>query len=307
MDDSLTGDSGSAPASRIGVVISTLGRAASLQHLLEDLAAQTRPPAIVIVCDQSTFADGSAAGELSVEAVCGRFAAVLPLERVTSQRGLSRGRNAGVAALAGRADYVFFPNDTSRVASDFFARFTPDENAQIVAGHYRDDAGVRRDFPAETVPVSKGNVWRVMEAAMLVRVDAVLAAGGFDEHLGSGADSPWQSGEGTDLLLRMSASGARVHFDPDLEVRGVRETDGLDGAARRRKLRAYGRGYGHILREWDFGARRAWAAVLGGLTLGVRQPGRFSVGDGLVVGLGRAEGVMNRLLGDARRTTAVDR
>ena len=291
----------STPAT-VGVVISTLGRVDALDALLGDLAAQTRAPLVVAVCDQS---DNGAAG--GVSAVCDAHRAALDIRLVRSPRGLSRGRNAAAAAVRGEADYLFFPNDTSRLAPDVLERFRPSANVEAFAGQYRDALGPRTHFEAGLLQLAKNNVWLAMEPALFVRSDVFLGSGGFDESIGSGASTPWQSGEGTELLLRLGEAGGRIQFDPDLVVEGVPENAGLDRSERQRKLRAYGRGYGHILREWNYGARRRWAAVLGGFALGIRQPRRFTLGDGWHVGLGRAEGIMNRTLGTPTPTTAVDR
>lgn len=285
----------------VGVVISTLGRTDALDALLGDLAAQTRPPLVVAVCDQS---DGSGR---TVAEVCNVHRARLDIRVVTSPRGLSRGRNAAATAVRGETDYLFFPNDTSRLAPDVLEHFRPRDNVEAFAGQYRDAHGPRTHIEAALLHLGKNNVWAAMEPALFVRSDAFAASGGFDESIGSGASTPWQSGEGTELLLRLGEAGGRIQFDPDLVVEGVPENEGLDRAQRQRKLRAYGRGYGHILREWNYGARRRWAAVLGGFALGIRQPRRFTLGDGWHVGLGRAEGIMNRTLGTPTTTTAVDR
>ncbi len=289
----------------VGVVISTLGRVDSLDRLLGDLASQTTPPVAVAICDQSAHAASSEAR--TVAEVCDSYRDALDLRVVSSPRGLSRGRNAAAAALLGDADYLFFPNDTSRLEPSLFSRFAPRENAEAVAGEYRDALGPRNSIDPSLTPLEKSNVWAAVEPALFVRADVFAAAGGFDEGIGSGARSPWQSGEGTELLLRLGAVGGRIHFDPSLVIEGIPENEGLDRGQRQRKLRAYGRGYGHILREWDYGARRRWGSVLGGFTLGIRQPRRYSLGDGWHVGLGRAEGVMNRILGTPTSMSAVDR
>jgi hypothetical protein len=290
------------PRPSVGVVISTLGRVEPLDRLLGDLARQSRLPLAVAVCDQS---DGH--GSRTVAEVCGAHRSTLDIRLVSSPRGLSRGRNAAAAALQGEADYLFFPNDTSRLAPGLLAAFAPADKVEAVAGEYRDALGARTQFEAGLLPLGKNNVWLAMEPALFVRSDVFAAVGGFDERIGSGAASPWQSGEGTELLLRLGEAGGRIQFDPRLVVEGVPENEGLNRTERGRKLRAYGRGYGHILREWNYGARRRWGAVLGGFTLGIRQPRRFTLGDGWHVGLGRAEGIMNRTLGSRAPTTAVDR
>lgn len=284
------------------MVVSTLGRLDALDNLLRDLADQTERPHAVAVCDQGT---PGADGARDVESVCAAHRGTLDIHVVRSARGLSRGRNAAAAVVAAEVDYLFFPNDTSRVASDFLARVDAAGEPHVIAAQYRDTLGPRTSFNAATVPIDPANAWLAMEPAMLVRSDEFQSLGGFDVDLGSGAATPWQSGEGTELLLRLARDGARVRFAPDLVVTGVVESEGLSGAERRRKLRAYGRGYGHILRVWNYGARRRLAAVIGGFTLGLRHPSRFSLRDGWHVGLGRAEGAMNRLLG--RSLTAVDR
>jgi hypothetical protein len=62
--------------------------------------------------------------------------------------------------------------------------------------------------------------------------------------MGTGAASPWQSDDGTDLLLTLMAKGGRVQSRPAIVVLGRGERKGLSADALVAKHRAYARGTG---------------------------------------------------------------
>ena len=82
---------------------------------------------------------------------------------------------------------------------------------------------------------------------MILKRQVIEDAHGFDEEIGTGARTPWQSGEGTDLLLRvLDRRPLLVRWLPQVTVTGVRQAHGLTESEARRKLRAYGRGFGYV-------------------------------------------------------------
>jgi hypothetical protein len=76
---------------------------------------------------------------------------------------------------------------------------------------------------------------------MFVTPEVFKNAGGFDVQLGTGSNSAWQSGEGTDFLLRMLRGPHFRGFDwlPDLVINGISDSHGLSSQECRQKLRAY--------------------------------------------------------------------
>ncbi|MGN6408292.1 MAG: glycosyltransferase family 2 protein [Curtobacterium sp.] len=267
-------------AVRFGVAISTVGARAGLAELLDDLAQQTLPPARVVVADQS-------GGRVQLPS-----GLPLRLDRIDSAGGLSAGRNAAVAELGSEVDYLVFPNDTSRLPRDLLERL-----AAVVPGHdvaaltYLNPDGPRYRFEAGPRLLDPENVWQIIEPAMALSVGAMQRAGAFDVGLGTGSAGPFQSGEGTDLLLRLIRDRpTSCLFLPDLAVLGPTEGEGLSPRDRRRKLRGYARGYGRVLRLHRYGALRLARSVAGALTLPVRSPERFGLLDGLRIAVGRVAG-----------------
>src|SRR5690349_9524793 len=79
-------------AMNLGLVVSTLGRTEPLERLLRSLAPQVGPDDRIVLVAQDN--------RDQVERLAARFrGADVAIDVTTSERGASRGRNAGVAAL----------------------------------------------------------------------------------------------------------------------------------------------------------------------------------------------------------------
>lgn len=280
-----------APNPRIGVAVTTVGRWEPLRALLGDLAAQTRPPAAVAIAHH----DPADAPEL--DALVASFSDTLTLRTVISARGISHGRNAAAAALGDDVDWLWFPNDTSRVDADFLERVSQHcaASATVCAGRLVDREGPRNPLPAPGTPLTKRSAWGAIEPATVFRRNAFAAAGGFDPHRGSGADTPWQSAEGPDLLLRMAAAdGFTIVWADDIVVHAQTEFAHLPPDERRRKLRNYGRGAGNVLRTWHYPLWYKTAHLVAAALMPLRNPAKFGPRDALALLIGRAEGLVGR-------------
>jgi GT2 family glycosyltransferase len=88
---------------------------------------------------------------------------------------------------------------------------------------------------------------------IFVKRSLLAEIGGFDERLGVGAQTPFQSGEEADLLLRAIERGKQLTYFPDIVVHHdqVDKQITLTHAARAAK---YGRGFGALLRKHRFGS-----------------------------------------------------
>lgn len=223
---------------RVGVVISTIGRASKLDLLFESLAGQTHKPHQVVLVDQST------GGEVS--AAVSRWEGRLPLRRVTSERGVSLGRNVGWQALDG-AEVVVFPDDDITLGADALAAISFEfANSNIVALGGRLASGNRIAFNGERAYFNRRDVWtKTIESTTFYRMSALHAAGGFDVTLGVGCPTQWQSGEGTDLLLRVMEQGPAL-YEPSIVL--TEHMDPVPLADYLRKVRKYGRGTGRVYR-----------------------------------------------------------
>lgn len=276
---------------RIGVAVTTVGRWDALRELLGDLASQSQRPHTVGI------AHHDAAQSADLDAVVAAFADTLNIRTVLSPRGISNGRNAAAEAIADDVDWLWFPNDTSRVDDDFLEQIarhcTPPTT--VVAVQLVDREGPRNPLPAPGTEPTRRTVWGAMEPATLFRRDAFQAVGGWNLSLGSGADTPWQSGEGPDLLLRMADRGdMSVAWVGDIVVHAQTEFAHLPPQERRRKQRSYGRGAGYVLRTWDYPLWYKAAHLVAAALMPIRNPQKFGIGEGFALLVGRTEGVLGR-------------
>jgi hypothetical protein len=291
-------------AMNLGLVVSTLGRAEPLERLLGSLSAQVQPDDRLVLVAQDNLE--------GVERLAARFRAdAFAIEVTTSPRGASRGRNAGVAALPPGERLLQFPNDTTWFP-DGSVEAIRDAAGGAAAGALTviDEHGPKFTIPPIGTRLDRWNVWSVIEMGLLMRRSVFEELGGFDPDLGTGALTPWQAGEATDLLLRLSErrpdlASAFAWLPPEVAVGGIADPAGLSKQERRRKLRAYGRGLGRLVMRHRYPWWWRLAFLVGGLAFGLRHRATNTVGDGWWVFAGRAEGMLGRTFGG--QATAVAR
>jgi len=291
----------------LGLVVSTLGRVEPLQRLLDSLAGRLGAGDELVIVAQRNLDE--------VEALVGRFDAGAGRATVTtSDPGAARGRNHGVATLDAAADpLLVFPNDTTWFpAGSLEALRALPEATRLAAMTVVDEHGPKFELPSPGSPFDRWNAWSVIEMGLLVRRSVFDAVGGFDPDLGTGAPTPWQAGEATDLLLRIAdrepdATAAIAWLPPSVAVGGIADAHGLAPSDRRRKLRAYGRGLGLVVTRWRYPWPWRVAFVGGGLAFGVRHGRDYGVLDGWWVFLGRLEGALGRTFGRPSPVEAVRR
>lgn len=198
----------------VDLVVGTVGRAAALRELLDSLAAQTHPPARVIVVDQSA--------DDAVREVVESHPGGLEIVRLSSAPGLSRARNAGLSAAT--AALVGFPDDDCAYPADLLGRvaaaFAAEARLELLTGRTADPSGLASErWPDEARTIVATDVWHAgNSASTFVRRALLDRVGPFDERLGLGSGTPWTSGEDIDLLLRALAVGAVARQDPSLVV-----------------------------------------------------------------------------------------
>lgn len=284
---------------RIALVVTTLGRIDPLTRLFDSLDGQLEAGDRVVVVAQD-HAD-------AVRALAAAYSASFPVEVITSPRGLSIGRNAGVASLpSGEDPMVMFPNDNSWFAEGMISRIRLLAPGIGIGGlTVVDEEGPKFILPPPGTPLDRWNVWNAIEPGFLIRRSVVDRLGGFDPELGTGAATPWQAGEGTDLLLRALHRGQAEGFvwgPADTHVGGVGQSAGLGAAERRRKIRAYGRGTARILARWHYPWWWCAAFAAAGLLVGVRHRSAHRPLDGWWSFLGRVEGLLGRTVGSSSMT-----
>lgn len=230
----------------VSLVVSTIGRPAALDRLLDSLDRQPEAARIeLVVVDQS--ADQACAELVRTRAVRG------PWTVTTSGRGASVGRNHGLRSAT--APVVGFPDDN--------CWYAPDTITQVLAA-LRDGPGLggvsARQATADggpsmlrwlthPAPVTRSNFMRTTICSTLfLRRDLLDVVGPFDESIGVGSPYGIGAGEESDLVLRVLASGGSIAYRPDITVFQDDDRAEITGEFVDKMLR-YGVGNGHLWRR----------------------------------------------------------
>lgn len=285
-------------APRFSLIVATLGRLAPLDRLLASLAAQQFRDFEVIVVDQNR--------ELDLGPTLSRWCGPLALRHIRAPqlRGVSAARNLGWRAALGRA--LIFPDDDCWYPRDYLRRvdwMLAVTSAAVLTGRAADSAGrtINGRFGERFADIRRGNVFTSqIEWNMAVSARLMRRLGGYDEGISLGGDTPWQGGEGYDLVLRAIAAGGRCVYHPDLVGHHDELPVAFPDAAMAAKGRAYGRGLGFVLRKHGFGVaaigwwlmRSAANLVISAATLRPLRVRYFAFQL-----LGRAEGWLGMTLG----------
>jgi len=197
------------------LIVATYGRAEVLAPLVASLGAQTYGSFEVIVADQNT--DDRVAHLIEPLRASGKLGAHLRMP----EPNLSAARNAGLAVARGQ--YAVFPDDDCWYDPETLAEAA----ACLEASPELDGLAARwAESPLEPGDLSIGPIspdairkfrgGNVASITLILKRDAVLSVGGFDERIGVGR---WYgSGEETDLVLALIARGYRIAHAPDVIV-----------------------------------------------------------------------------------------
>jgi len=233
----------------ISMVASTLGRDVEMRLLLDTLRAQEDDRFELIVVDQN--ADDRLVPILSEYR--GRF----PIQHIkSSEKGLDRGRNLGARHATG--EWLLFPDDDSWYPADFLKtlrHLIATEPADIYSGRSlnKDGKEIMVSFLGEDAEISRANIWHVLiEWVIVFRAETYRNAGGFDEDLGAGSGTPWNSGEGQDLVLRCLSQGAKGLFRRALYGFHPEEQPSANPDAHIAKMHGYSRGKGFVMRRHGY-------------------------------------------------------
>jgi glycosyltransferase involved in cell wall biosynthesis len=280
---------------KISLIVATLGRSSELYKLFDSLAGQDRSDFEVIVVDQNL-------DERLKRLVQGNWPFPVNWIHSANIRGASRARNIGWKVA--RGELIVFPDDDCWYPPWLLSRgekLLSARRTDVLTGRAADEAGndINGRYAQDAHRIDRSNVWiSGIEWMMMFRKTALLAVGGFDENIGVGAATPWQSCEAQDILLRIMDGGLTCSFDPSFYGHHLK-FDEIPPRMMQAKGRAYGRGLGYVLRLHHYGiiaaanwigrplARLLFAAVKGDL-----ENCRYFFN----VSLGRFEGYIGRTL-----------
>lgn len=234
-------------APKFSLIMGTLGRTEEIGRFLASLQRQRYRNFELFIVDQNP--------DDRLLPLIDAYRQHFPIERVTSPKGLSRARNAGLRRITG--DLVAFPDDDCWYPDGLLAyvasRFDQDAGLDGLTGRFVDEDGrAEGRWLARTQLLNRYTVWRgAISFSIFLRRDLVDRIGPFDEALGVGAGTAWGAGEETDYLLRGLGAGGRILFDRELVLRHPVKTAAFDDAARERQGR-YESGFGRVIRRSGF-------------------------------------------------------
>lgn len=237
------------PMSGVGITVgvATLGRPDGLVRCLQGLAAQTAPPAELIVVDQAPSEEARAAVE----------SGPLPAARYLEQPRLGLSASRNLALESARAPILAVTDDDCVPDPDWLAAVAeavdrPPGAAAVTGpilplgdgapGTYAislRDSATPLDYSGRVIPWSVGS-----GGNFAARTSVLRDCGGWDERLGTG--SPGQAAEDADLFYRLLRAGVVVRYEPGAVVRHEWQT-----RARRLATRSsYGYGVGAMCGLW---------------------------------------------------------
>jgi glucosyl-dolichyl phosphate glucuronosyltransferase len=252
----------------VTVLFSTRNRAARLAKTLEGLTATNLPPGVsweIVVADNGSTD--------KTEQVLSQYSERLPLRRVWEpQPGLSRGRNAALAAA--RGELLLFTDDDVTVTPHWLAAYTSAYQAKGQTHYF--GGPIESEF--ESQPAVDG--WLRIAPASVVGLDwgpepreltnreyfigpnwacaaaPVRRAGGFDPRMGLGSDDGPLGGEEVDLMERLGEAGLRSWYVPTAQLRHWVPADKTGEAHLKARWRALA-----AVRAWkgmsSYGTRRS--------------------------------------------------
>jgi len=176
---------------------------------------------------------------------------------VHSPRGLSRARNLGISLASG--GIVGFPDDDCWYPDDLLLQvkkwFDRNQTYDFLCCTAQDESGreVASRWPSRSLVIDRDSVLRACASASLFMRKAVLDdIGGFDERMGLGAATPFQSAEDSDLALRCLDGGRNGWFEKQLYVYHPHKGAGTATSSR---AFGYGMGFGCLLRMHGYSPR----------------------------------------------------
>jgi glycosyltransferase involved in cell wall biosynthesis len=225
----------------VSLIVATVNRVAELECLLASLDAQSFKDFEVLVVDQNP--------DDRLMPILRRHEA-LRIRRLVSERGLSRARNVGLREVQG--DIVAFPDDDCWYPDQLLATVTewfekhPEFDVLFAGARDGDNKLMAPKWAPGPCRCTKENVWHcTVSFTAFMRLRVVQAVGCFNEHIGTGSASKYQSAEDSDYFIRLLELGFRTWYDPSLTVYhpNFQSVERL-----RRTVRGYALGVGYVLR-----------------------------------------------------------
>lgn len=228
----------------LSIILVTVNRPLETERFLLSLTQQTCAEFEVILMHAATMP------EATVKAMIRKFPDLRIRAFPTPDICLSRSRNAALRHIEG---------DCFAIADDDCI-YTPDVVARVLAT-FREHSGLGvlmgspLSLDPENLPTSVAPLplppWRLFTGCpsyvQFYRTAVCAVVDGFDESLGVGCGTPYQSGEETDFALRVVAAGFAAARVPSVII--LHPAALPAGDVLRSKIRAYAQGRMRLLRK----------------------------------------------------------
>ena len=196
------------------LIVSTLGRVTELDRLLASLDAQAYRDFEVIIVDQNP-------DDRLLPVLEGHPG--LQIRHLRSRRGLSRGRNVGLRAAMGDMiaipdDDCWYPEQLLATVNDWFGAH-PQIDVLLCITRNAENKPMLPKWAPPPGPCVRENLWScAVSIGMFWRRSVSDAVGFFNENLGVGAPTKFQSSEESDYGLRALQLGFRAWYEPQIFV-----------------------------------------------------------------------------------------
>lgn len=230
---------------KFSLIMSTLGRTLEVERFLTCLNAQTYRNFELIVIDQNK--------DDRLISILKTYINAFTIVHLHSKKGVCKGRNVGLEHSDG--GLVGFPDDDCWYPPELLQRVS-DELAKVPRLDGLSVRVINQDGQAlfgsrkavrKAGLVDAYSIWlQMMTSTLFVRRKITTAVKGFDEQLGPGAPTIYQSGDDTEYVLRMLKAGFKIYYDPEITVYHP-DTRNVYSEAAIKKAYFYGCGAGRVL------------------------------------------------------------
>ncbi len=225
----------------ISLIVPTINRVAELDALLASLGRQSHRDFEIIVIDQNP--DDRLMSLL-------RKHQRLTIRHLRSEPGVSRARNIGLQAAKGEIiaipdDDCWYPDQLLVAVNDWFEKHS-EYDVLFTGMRTEDNKRMAPKWAPGPCRCTKENIWHCAGSiTAFLRARVVKTVGLFNEDIGPGTASKFQSAEDIDYLIRPIEHGFQMWYEPSMTVHH-RELNSMERL--RAKAYPYALGVGYVLR-----------------------------------------------------------